>query len=142
MMYDQNGNAQVAAQVRGTRDYTPAQLGINGAVLPGSGQVASNWVEVRGYSRITAFATADQTFQLALQLAADSLGTGATTVMSTGNTLTAGSWQAVCNHGDPAAGMVGSDQAARGAVWAYARVVVINATANAGTATAHLHLVA
>jgi len=140
MMYDQNGNVQAVLQARATKDYSPSQLGMNAVVLPAGGQKASNWVETKGFKRIVAVATADQTFQVYLQLALDANGAGTAAVVSTANNLTAGSHQLVCNEGQSATGYVGSDKAASGGVWNYARVVVVNATANAGTTTAYLHL--
>lgn len=140
MMYDQNGNAQIVVQARQTKDYSPAQLGMNAVALPGSGQKASSWVDVKGFARLVVVATADQTFQVALQLALDGSGTGATTVSCTANNLTANSYQLVCNEGQSATGYVGSDKATSGGVWNYARILVVNATATAGTTTAYLHL--
>jgi hypothetical protein len=140
MMYDQNGNTQVVTQARATKDYTPTQMGMNAAALPGSGSKASNWVEVKGYSRINAFAVADQTFQFYIQLANDASGSGAAIVVATGNGLGANGYQLACNHGQSATGTVGSDKATIGGVWNYARIVVINVTANAGTTSAYMHL--
>ncbi|MCL4534386.1 MAG: hypothetical protein M1370_04410 [Bacteroidetes bacterium] len=140
MMYDQNGNAQIAVQARATKDYGPSDLGMNAVVLPASGQKASNWVSVKGYSRLVAVATADRTFQVYVELALDASGTGGAVVVSTANNLVAGTHQMVCNQGQSASGYIGADKATSGGVWNYARVVVGNATASAGTTTAYLHL--
>jgi hypothetical protein len=140
MMYDQNGNAQVVTQARATKDYTPAQLGLNAVSLPGSGNRVGSWVEVRGYSRISAIVVADQTFQFYIHLANDASGVGAAIVVATGSGLAANGFQIACNQGQCATGTVGSDKAAMGGAWNYARIVVINATANAATTTGYMHL--
>ncbi len=133
MMYDKDGNALVGVEKRGTRDYTPALVGMNAVALPGDASwVYSNWMDARGYATITAFVQCDQNFNVELQMSDD--GTNARGTVAIANGLSGGGSFAIANRGASLA------ERTREAVAPYFRVAAQNATATPATLTARAHL--
>jgi len=133
MMYDKDGNALVGLQKRGTKSYSPAQLGLNAVTLPASGSVESPWMDCEGYPTIVVGAVADKSFYIELRIAIDD---AASVWESPGSSPSKSANQptVIANQGG------GASSSYRSIVGKKAKLVIYNQTANAGTATGHMHL--